>query len=245
MRRYAIARRHRGRRRPGCRRGPRERGHRPAPDGHHRHHGRASGGAHRGVGAGRVHRGASRSFHGAGRPPERGHDGYANGFSADPGSPVRAVDVETARGEDGLPVARVRVSLTEPVSHNVRSQRNMIFVELDRGAGDGRRASDCRQPRCRAGAAPAHTPSAADGRDGHSGCAALISSVRTTREEGTLSVILEGNGRLAARNVELAGGQASVSGFRWCPSGRARGYARSARRRSSACASRSTATSRS
>ena len=60
--------------------------------------------------------------------------GYANGFSADPGSPVRAVDVETARGEDGLPVARVRVSLTEPVSHNVRSQRNMIFVELDRGA---------------------------------------------------------------------------------------------------------------
>ena len=36
--------------------------------------------------------------------------------------------------------------------------------------------------------------------------ASVISSVRTTREEGMLSVILEGDGRLSAKNVELAAG---------------------------------------
>jgi type IV pilus assembly protein PilQ len=131
--------------------------------------------------------------------------GYANGFSVDPGSPVRAVDVEATHGDDGSPVARVRVSLAEPVSHNVRSQRNVIFVELDRtgsvadlpavtGHGDS------------AAAAPAYSPSAAVAAMAIP-AATVISGVRTSREDGLLSVILEGNGRLAARNVELAGGK--------------------------------------
>jgi type IV pilus assembly protein PilQ len=130
--------------------------------------------------------------------------GYANGFSANPASPVRAVDVETARGDDGLPVARVRVSLTEPVSHNVRSQRNLIFVELDRGAAveDAPAIAGNHEA---TPSAPAHTPSAAVAAMAIP-AASVISGVRTTREDGLLSVILEGNGRLAAKNVELAAG---------------------------------------
>ena len=59
--------------------------------------------------------------------------GYANGFTARPDSPVRDVAVESARDGAGQPVARVRVSLAEPISHRVRSQRNLIFVELTDG----------------------------------------------------------------------------------------------------------------
>ena len=131
--------------------------------------------------------------------------GYANGFSADPGSPVRAVNVETARGDDGLPVARVRVSLTEPVSHNVRSQRNVIFVELDRSATMGDAPAIAGNRDVVPAKAPGYTPSSAIATMAIP-AASLLSGVRTVREDGTLSVILEGNGRLAARNVELAGG---------------------------------------
>jgi type IV pilus assembly protein PilQ len=131
--------------------------------------------------------------------------GYANGFSADPGSPVRAVNVETARGDDGLPVARVRVSLTEPVSHNVRSQRNVIFVELDRSATMGDAPAIAGNRDVVPATASGYTPSSAIATMAIP-AASLLSGVRTIRENGTLSVILEGNGRLAARNVELAGG---------------------------------------
>jgi len=60
--------------------------------------------------------------------------GYANGFVPEAGSPVRSISVEPARGDDGAEVTRVRVSLSEPVGHEVRSQRNLIFVELERDA---------------------------------------------------------------------------------------------------------------
>ncbi len=129
--------------------------------------------------------------------------GYANEFSAIPGTPVRAVDVETARGEDGLPVARVRVSLSEPVSHNVRSQRNVIYVELDRSAAMEDTAAIAGNHDA-APEAPAHTSAAVAAMA--IPAASVISSVRTTREDGMLSVILEGNGRLSAKNVELAAG---------------------------------------
>src|SRR5690606_7280778 len=57
--------------------------------------------------------------------------GYANGFTPRPASPVGGVEVESMTGADGQPVTRVRVSLVEPVSHRVRSHRNVIVVELD------------------------------------------------------------------------------------------------------------------
>jgi type IV pilus assembly protein PilQ len=57
--------------------------------------------------------------------------GFANGFTARAGSPVRAVSVEDARGAAGEPLARVRVALAGPLTPRVRSQRNLIFVEID------------------------------------------------------------------------------------------------------------------
>ena len=57
--------------------------------------------------------------------------GYANGFTPEPGSPVRSVVVEPAKADDGAPLTRVRVSLSEPVSHHVRSQRNIIFIDFN------------------------------------------------------------------------------------------------------------------
>ena len=73
--------------------------------------------------------------------------GYANGFSADPGSPVRAVSVETARGEDGLPVARVRVSLdragqpqrAQPAQRDFRRARSLGGAMEDAPAIAGNR----------------------------------------------------------------------------------------------------------
>ena len=60
--------------------------------------------------------------------------GFANGFTARPGSPVRAVSVEDASGAGGERVARVRVALAGPLTPRVRSQRNLIFVEVDSAA---------------------------------------------------------------------------------------------------------------
>ncbi len=129
--------------------------------------------------------------------------GYANGFISEPGSPVRAVNVESARGDDGQPVARVRVSLKDPVSHNVRSQRNLIFVELDR-AGDVADATT-KSATVASPVPDAPTYSAAAAPTAITPLATTIRSVRTSREDGLLSVILEGDGRLSAQNVELVG----------------------------------------
>jgi type IV pilus secretin PilQ/predicted competence protein len=57
--------------------------------------------------------------------------GFADGFTADPRSPIADVTVESARGEDGVSVARVRLSLTQPMRPRVRSSRNMIYVEAE------------------------------------------------------------------------------------------------------------------
>jgi type IV pilus assembly protein PilQ len=131
--------------------------------------------------------------------------GYANGFTADPGSPVRAVNVESARGDDGQPVARVRVSLKDPVSHNVRSQRNLIFVELDRAGAVADATTSGAAVESPVPSAPAYSAVAA--AIAMSPVATIIRSVRTSHEDGLLSVILEGDGRLSARNVELVGGK--------------------------------------
>lgn len=48
------------------------------------------------------------------------------------GSPIAAVSVEAAESL-GVPVSRVRVSLSRPVAHHVRSERNTVVVDLERG----------------------------------------------------------------------------------------------------------------
>jgi type IV pilus assembly protein PilQ len=47
--------------------------------------------------------------------------------------PVTDVDVEEAVAGDGAEVARVKVKLAYAAPHRVRSSRNMIYVEVDRG----------------------------------------------------------------------------------------------------------------
>jgi type IV pilus assembly protein PilQ len=48
-------------------------------------------------------------------------------------SPIERVTVEPAASM-GAPVSRVRIALTEPAAHHVRSERNTVVVEFDRGA---------------------------------------------------------------------------------------------------------------
>jgi len=57
--------------------------------------------------------------------------GFADGFKADPRNPISAVQVESAHAEDGVNIARVRMSLTQPMRPRVRSSRNVIYVEAD------------------------------------------------------------------------------------------------------------------
>jgi type IV pilus assembly protein PilQ len=57
--------------------------------------------------------------------------GFADGFKADPRSPIAAVQVESAHAEDGANIARIRMSLTQPIRPRVRSSRNVIYVEAD------------------------------------------------------------------------------------------------------------------
>jgi type IV pilus assembly protein PilQ len=120
--------------------------------------------------------------------------GYANGFAARPDSPVANVQVESTRDADGQPVARVRVALSEPISHRVRSQRNLIFVELaPEGVGTG--ASAVATP-----VAPAATPVAAP--------VAITRAIEEVQVESSgpgTSILLVGNGRIAPSHVERAG----------------------------------------
>jgi len=72
--------------------------------------------------------------------------GFADNFKADPRHPFSAVDVETSYAADGARVARVRMTLDQPLRPRVRSSRNMIFVEAERidgavKAADGTRPS--------------------------------------------------------------------------------------------------------
>src|SRR5688572_12636379 len=58
--------------------------------------------------------------------------GFADAFKADPRHPVGAVQVESAHAADGVTIARIRMTLAQPVRPRVRSARNVIFVEADR-----------------------------------------------------------------------------------------------------------------
>jgi type IV pilus assembly protein PilQ len=109
--------------------------------------------------------------------------GFANGFTARAGSPVRAVSVEDARGAAGEPLARVRVALSGPLTPRVRSQRNLIFVEID---GDTHVAPT---------AAVVPAPDAAS-----------LASLRTEAGPGGVSLLIGGTGALVPSVVRTMGG---------------------------------------
>jgi type IV pilus assembly protein PilQ len=58
--------------------------------------------------------------------------GFEDGFTADPRNPIAAVRVENSQAFDGATVARVRITLHQPMRPRVRSARNVIYVEADR-----------------------------------------------------------------------------------------------------------------
>jgi type IV pilus assembly protein PilQ len=103
--------------------------------------------------------------------------GFTDGFVPDPRHPVAAVQVESARAVDGVDVARVRLTLSEPMRPRVRSSRNVIVVEADRAAG-----------------APAATVSLA-------GPVAAIRDVRVASRGAATAVTLRGTGPLVATSV--------------------------------------------
>ena len=95
------------------------------------------------------------------------------------------MQVESAHAVDGVEVARVRMTLTQPMRPRVRSSRNVIYVEadrLERGAGDA-------------------------GMISTAGPATAIRDVRVTRRGDATAVTLLGTGRLVATSVEETEGR--------------------------------------
>ena len=107
--------------------------------------------------------------------------------------PVTDVRVEEAVAGDGAEVARVRVTLAYAAKHRVRSSRNVIYVEVDRGVVAHKEEKPLEGVEVREGR---------EGRDGRTGTrtATALKSVRAI-EHG---IALEGDGRLVANAVEEA-----------------------------------------
>ena len=55
----------------------------------------------------------------------------ANSVAADVKSPIARVSIEAAESL-GAPASRVRITLSQPVAHHVRSERNTVVVDFDR-----------------------------------------------------------------------------------------------------------------
>ena len=107
--------------------------------------------------------------------------GVADRFVPDPRNPISAVHVESGRSADGSDVARVLISLNQPMRPRVRSARNVIVVEADRP-----------EP----GAASAAAVAMA-------GPSSAIRDVRVTRRGDATAVTLLGTGRLLTSSVEM------------------------------------------
>jgi type IV pilus assembly protein PilQ len=62
--------------------------------------------------------------------------GFADSLSSATGGPIARVGVE-ATDLMGAQSSRVRIALTQPVAHTVRSERNTVIVDFERAARDG------------------------------------------------------------------------------------------------------------
>jgi len=61
-------------------------------------------------------------------------DGVANSVANNATSPIAGVSVESVESL-GAPASRVRITLSQPVAHHVRSDRNTIVIDLDKPTG--------------------------------------------------------------------------------------------------------------
>ncbi len=129
--------------------------------------------------------------------------GVKNRFTKGAGGLVSSVSVEDSKAFDGVPVARVRVSLAGPFAHRVRSARNVIRVEVDRQpveATPARAALDASQPDV--AAPPTNETRATRGRVSRQPATRLQSLRAMNGPHGPI-VVLEGNGALVPAGVEL------------------------------------------
>jgi type IV pilus assembly protein PilQ len=99
---------------------------------------------------------------------------------------VAGASVEQVTGDDGVRVARVRIKLTQPAAHQVRSRRNIIYVDLDGAFPLGSVGA----------ASPGVVPAPADPR-----FATLLENVRADATPTGASITLSGNGELVAQSV--------------------------------------------
>jgi type IV pilus secretin PilQ/predicted competence protein len=108
--------------------------------------------------------------------------GFADGFTADPRSPIADVSVESVRSEDGASMARVRLTLTEPMRPRVRSSRNLIYVEAER----------------------LENAATVAGADRVNGPSSVIHDLNVSRRGGATAVALLGSGPLMPLSVATA-----------------------------------------
>src|SRR5688572_9516202 len=106
--------------------------------------------------------------------------GFIDQFTPDPRNPVAAVQVESAHTIDGADVARVRLTLSQPMRPRVRSNRNVITVEADR---------------------PENGVTSQSGMISMAGPAAAIRDLQVTKRGGATAISLVGTGRLIATSV--------------------------------------------
>jgi type IV pilus assembly protein PilQ len=111
--------------------------------------------------------------------------------------PLAGVTLEQATGLDGRDLARVRVALAAPADYKVRSERNVIRLELEPAARAASASTALPLPEA-AGAAPA-APRATT-----SVAATELQKVRASHTRTTTTVTLTGNGRLTASSLTEA-----------------------------------------
>jgi type IV pilus assembly protein PilQ len=98
---------------------------------------------------------------------------------------VAGAAIEEATAADGTRVARVRISLTQPAAHQVRSKRNQIQVDFDSAFPVGSVGNA--------------SPTAA--LSGSTRIATMLESVRAENRPTGTTVTLTGNGELVAESV--------------------------------------------
>jgi type IV pilus assembly protein PilQ len=108
--------------------------------------------------------------------------GFTDNFKADPRNPIAAVQVESAHAEDGVDLARIRLTLAQPMRPRVRSARNVIYVEADR----------------------VENPSGTSATISMAGPASVIRDLNVANRNGATAVSLLGTGPLTATSVALA-----------------------------------------
>jgi type IV pilus assembly protein PilQ len=101
--------------------------------------------------------------------------------------PVTGIKLEQATADDGTAIARVRVTLSSPSSHKVRSSRNVIRLELEPEVARVDMPLPEAAVRPRPAAAEAKAPTAP---------ATLLEKVRADHTRTSTTITLAGNGRL-------------------------------------------------